>query len=466
MIAIVATLSPISSSAAYVMPESLNFFAFWVVAWCVVVAVPRDFVRGSIACGIAAAALSSIKPHGLVVTGAALAAIAVSGWVRRDAWGRIAGALVGFGVAFLLTRYAIAFAATGSFAISWFGNAYKGLLVGTSSFAFASILGPIFWFCLAGHLLLLAFVVLPTVVLGFRPGLPPRPDLPPGRTAALVTFAVLSLGLLLAMVVKFTVDTRGVGPYESASRLHGRLYEFALPLLVLILAARQPPEASSDRKGRATAIVLLITATLVALAAIMLGKHYTPGTVDFPVASWILSGRRNLALAITGLAVVSITFLVRGQRAGVNACCAVLVAMAAWGDVETFRSQRNFAAIVGEQDRSLAALAMLVPGGARNDGAIVARANSAIAYRAAFHVLSRAPIIVLDKDKLDDRDIPPGRKWLLLVDPYALDLKRASSITGVAGFQLVLLADIGLRVSGGNSGSDGVRAAPANEAAR
>ncbi len=454
IIAIVAALSPITSSAAYVMPESLNLFAFWVVAWCVTVAVPRDFMRGSIVCGIAAAALTSIKPHGLVVTGAAVAAIAVSGLVRRDAPIRIVKALAGLMVAFFLARYVIAFATTGSLAFSWFGKLYTASLSASSSFAFASILGPVFWFCLAGHLLLLAFVVLPTVALGFRPGLPPRPDLPPGSLAALMTFAVLTLGLLLGMTVKFTVDTRGFGPYESAGRLHGRLYEFALPLLVLILAARQTINVPLDRKGRATAIVLLITTTLVALAAIAFGKHYSPGFVDFPVASWILSDKRNLAFAVAGLAIVSIAFLLRGQRAGVIACCATLVAMVAWGDVESFRSQRAFAGIVGEQDRSLAALAMLVPEPARNDGAVVARANSPVAFRAKFHALSRSPIVVVDKDSIGERDVPPGRKWLLLVDPYWLGLKYISSVASASGFQLVQLADIGLRVIDGSGDGD------------
>ena len=163
------------------MPDSSNFLAFWIVAWCAVVAAPRDFLRGSLACGIACAALSAIKPHGLVVTGAAMAAIGVAGLVRRETPARIATALTGLVAAFMLARYAIAFAATGSLAFSWFGTFYSrrtGQRV--ELYLFDGILGPVFWFCLAGHLLLLAVVFLPTAILGLRPGLEPRSDLPPG----------------------------------------------------------------------------------------------------------------------------------------------------------------------------------------------------------------------------------------------------------------------------------------------
>ena len=435
-IAAVAALSPISSSAAYVMPDSANFLAFWIVAWCVAVAVPRDFLRGSILGGIACAVLASIKPHGLVVTGAALAAIAMAGLERREALSRIATALLALVAVFLLSRYAIAFASTGGFVFPWFGKFYSTSLTEASSFGIASILGPVFWFCLAGHLLLLALVFLPTAVLAFRPGLPSRPELPPGSLAALVTFTVLSLGLLLGMIVKFSADTSGIAPTETATRLHGRLYEFALPLLALVLWARQPAREHADRAGRAVAIFLAVAAFLVALAAVAYGKQYRPIFVDFPVAIWVLEGSRNLALAIAGLATVAI---------------------AAWGESENFRGQRAFAAAIGGQDRALAALARLVPASARDDGAIVARARSPLATRAQFHALSRSPLVVVDKGTLAERDLPPGRQWLLLVDPYRLEMPYRSLIADASGFELVQIADLGLRVADASAVRDDAR---------
>src|SRR5579863_9904963 len=66
---VAVVFSPISSYSVYMMPEALFFFAFWVLAYVVVVKLPTDIIYGGVYLGFATAALSAIKPHGLIIAG-------------------------------------------------------------------------------------------------------------------------------------------------------------------------------------------------------------------------------------------------------------------------------------------------------------------------------------------------------------------------------------------------------------
>ena len=65
---VVVILSPITSFARYVMPESLYFFGFWMVVLVVISALKKSALLSAIAGGALIGALSLIKPHALALT--------------------------------------------------------------------------------------------------------------------------------------------------------------------------------------------------------------------------------------------------------------------------------------------------------------------------------------------------------------------------------------------------------------
>jgi phosphoglycerol transferase len=53
LFAVAVVLSPISSYTAYVMPEAMFFFAFWVLAYVVLVKLPANIIYGGVYLGFA-----------------------------------------------------------------------------------------------------------------------------------------------------------------------------------------------------------------------------------------------------------------------------------------------------------------------------------------------------------------------------------------------------------------------------
>ena len=80
LFAVAVVIAPVSSYSVYMMPEAMFFFGFWLLAYLLVVKLPANVIYGGIYVGFAVAALSAIKPHGLVVAATIPAMFAVLIW--------------------------------------------------------------------------------------------------------------------------------------------------------------------------------------------------------------------------------------------------------------------------------------------------------------------------------------------------------------------------------------------------
>ena len=77
LFAVAVVIAPVSSYSVYMMPEAMFFFGSWLLAYLLVVKLPANVIYGGIYVGFAVAALSAIKPHGLVVAATIPAMFAV-----------------------------------------------------------------------------------------------------------------------------------------------------------------------------------------------------------------------------------------------------------------------------------------------------------------------------------------------------------------------------------------------------
>ncbi len=120
-------LSPISSYTVYVMPEAMFFFFFWVLAYVIVVKLPNGIIYGGVYLGLATAALSAIKPHGLIVVGTFPVVFGILYFCdpNRITVSQVVEAGIGCFEAFVVGRFAIQYLAHGDFTVMPFGTLYQ-----------------------------------------------------------------------------------------------------------------------------------------------------------------------------------------------------------------------------------------------------------------------------------------------------------------------------------------------------
>ena len=153
------------------MPEAMYFFVFWVVVYVTVTQVSKDIAYGAVYLGFALAALSTVKPHGLVSLARFLLSLRVyifsgetrfayNGWpapLLDVRWPLSAGRLV------------ISYLAYGDFTISRLvGKFYRGLLTPRAARYFLAAVTSRD----QGHLAYLGVLFWPAIVMGVWPANP------------------------------------------------------------------------------------------------------------------------------------------------------------------------------------------------------------------------------------------------------------------------------------------------------
>ena len=194
---IATILSPVSSYSVYMMPEAMYFFVFWVVVYVTVIQVSNHIVYGAAFLGFALAALSTVKPHGLVIIGTVPFVLAGIYLQRGEeiSLRRLAAAVVGCLLAFVTGRLVISYLAQGNFTISLVGKFYQGVLRPRQPTVSSRLLHVI-----RGHLAYLVVLFWPAIVLGVWPTEAAHSQTS-ARSSALVglrIFCFAALGILIS----------------------------------------------------------------------------------------------------------------------------------------------------------------------------------------------------------------------------------------------------------------------------
>jgi hypothetical protein len=433
-------LSPVSSYSVYMMAEAMYFFVFWVVVYITVTQVTNNIVYGELYLGFALAALSTVKPQGLVIIGTVPIVLAGLYLQRRGEipLQRLVGAAFACLMAFVAGRLIINYLAQGDFAISLVGKFYKSFLAPMVP-GKHTILSPKLFHFIRGHLAYLGVLFWPAIMLALWPTKATDSRTGARSTAfvALRIFAFVTLGLLILITAKFSADIGEI------CRLHGRYYDFALPTLMLLFLARTAPDSEQRRWSAAFKIVVIFGALASSALAYSSALNYCPQFVDFPDLMGIVLNRLHIAFLIFGCIGSAACLAFSTRRVARVFYCAFIVVVAFAGSIEVFRTQRACCIVVpAEPDVAVIAVRNLIPGSQIDDGVVLAKTYLR-ASRAMFELYSLSEEKILDKPILTADDIPPGKKWALLLDHYAIDLPFYSEVRG-SGFEFIQLAPSGI----------------------
>lgn len=330
----------IASFAAMFTPESMYFLGFWGALWLLLRSLPHSLRRAMVHAGLALGLMMLVKPHALMLlTALVVFALLVPGFVdpslrRRDGLVAAAAGVIAFLVAWTLGTAAL----TGSWTWPGVGGHYAALPGTQMSIAELGRQLPLMLYSLSGHtavLLVVLGVTLPallwqaaSVIAG-----PRSETYRAGRALALL--AAVLLVVMLAVIVKYSAGMTQFGASESIDRLHGRYYNFLLPLLPLAFFAHWHQAAPQARWARA--LFAGLSTAAVAVAALWIAGRFAPPVNDFPEAYLLGKGGVLPVVAVLS-ALAALATLWRG-RAATTAVATVLVLVSVAASVSAWRDQ-------------------------------------------------------------------------------------------------------------------------------
>ena len=276
-------LGGLSSYSAYFMPEVLFGSCFMAGALLMTLAITESSAKLSAVAGTLCALLVFIKPHGWPIVVVLVAFSLVSIWRTKFTRLALTHATV---PAFVVVFVTIWFLLRGILPGNAAGRGYLGAMYSNvvsdslRTSANASEYRSVARLLLT-HILVLACTLAPALLYGVRAVLyvTTIESAPAKRIAhMLAAFCALVLLALVVMTSIFTVAVTGLGPGEVANRLHGRYFNFVIPLLLLAFTCSDDAERFLHDHGRSIVAVWGIACAL----AFVVSPHFVWGFVDYP----------------------------------------------------------------------------------------------------------------------------------------------------------------------------------------
>lgn len=248
---------------AYFMPEAMYFLAFWIISWLAIRINAGHGLRDWGVLGLSVGFASLIKPHALfLLPGLGMYAwLLISGFSLLNAKRAMVAVVTVFASA-IASKAVLGFVIAGYSGLTLFGTFYapyarSASLVGLDHYTTMLRYSA---FSFAGHMLSLALIyALPMAVLIARIiDIAKRRTAPAGSEEKLSIYALIIIISLVTVTALFTASISSTTP---GNHLHIRYYFFALPLLLLVLIARDYKETSSP--AQRVAIALPIAGMLI-----------------------------------------------------------------------------------------------------------------------------------------------------------------------------------------------------------
>ncbi|MDX2471621.1 MAG: glycosyltransferase family 39 protein [SAR324 cluster bacterium] len=240
---------------AYFMPESAYYFCFWAFIWAFLKNPRSESTQTWVFLGILLGLGSLIKPHALFLLPPLFIFLVFLKFPKNltDLQTQIKlYSLFIFSTFF--TKFALSYLLAGTAGLTLFGPQYSN--IATSSVTGLQRLitvGLLAWDSLIGHLMLLAilFSVPLAHILAKAPSLLTKPSNLKNKDS-LALLSLLIFMALVAMVALFTASAHLLNPRtETMNRLHLRYYNFAFPLLFIVLASQLSGAREISKKLRA-----------------------------------------------------------------------------------------------------------------------------------------------------------------------------------------------------------------------
>ncbi len=439
-VALLAVLGPVNSYTASFMPEASYFLGFWLLSWAALGAAERPGAGAALLCGALLGLMVLVKVHALfLLPGLMLFLLYGAARGAGPAPARLGRGLAHAGLAAaaaLATRFGLGYLLAGAPSLSLMGSLYAGQQAYS-----ASLRKPLPQLLqmaaenLGGHAMALALLFGLPLALLLAWLLSPASRRADRAAAPLAVYTLLMLAALLAVTALFTASVAGNGPSETNARLHLRYYDFALPLLSMLAAARLGGAAAPARLRWGVALAL---AAAMLYACLALPAQFTPSTVDGPELR-ALSKLPALLYGFTALGAAAVlAWAWRPERGAALFLFGFLPLFTAAGGAvvdHEVRQPRHADAYVLA---GLEARARLAP--AERAALVVAGADEAGLYKTKFMLDDTAvrllpvaagaalPLLAL-----------PERGWLLLVGDYAAP-PHAGEVARGAQYRLLRLA--------------------------
>lgn len=408
---LVALALPYSLDTKYFMPEAWYIAPFLTAQAFLMDGLLRQRNVSLALSGVSIAVLFFVKPHAIVVVGAALLVIGLYSWkIEAKPATLFRGAavlIVGFVIGFFVIRFFLDLILGPQSTFGVYGIQVNN---GLSSLVFKARDTPLslvsqLAYVAGGHALFLGLLYgLPlaaaALVLRSPAGRDERP------VVCLAVVALVNILVLMSMSIVYTAAI------NEAGRIHMRYYGFAFSLLVLLLFAKPP--ATVRRSDRLAAAAM--AASFVALG-VLLCERYSDriqiqsvvdgpdfAIVNLPIFGFVMVGA--FALASAGL-------LAAGHRAWRGlAITFILVISIADAVIVTRLIGGAFNATYTRGDEANFVNAVIPPD-QRNQALLVGQDRDEVTkflfdYRGAPFVLYRA------KDAaLANSEVPTGAKWVI-----------------------------------------------------
>ena len=423
VLALAAVLAPVSSFAAYFMPESMYFLAFCAFAWVALTRTPAAPLAYGLVTGAMLGVMSAIKVHALFLLPAHLAFMLYlclaqhrhAGWLRRFV---IMMAVAT--VTMIAVRFTVGYAVAGRAGLNLLG-AFYGTHATSTTTSLESLLRilPAALVSLKGHMMALALLLpLPLATLLLHVFDRQVRAQATQQQRALQVFALLMLCAAGAMTVMFTASIASAGPVEGV-RLHQRYYDFVFPLMLVICAAPLAlPAARQSLLLRAAAALPVMAAMLY--AARHLVTDYVIGPVDSPELAVLKEFPLLLKLTI-GLSVLTLVIWILQRRAGILLFVFVALPITAFNADSAISTLQAQAKVPNDYDNAGMLVRHYLDRQQAGKLTVVGDDLGGLG-RALFHIdhpdaqsqamKAGAPLV--------REELTPGRNWILVVGEHAL----------------------------------------------
>lgn len=404
-IAALGMLSPVNSYTAYYMPESLYFLTFWITAWYLLGITYTYKYYQIFLLGCLTGIMSLVKPHAIFL----LAPITVYLWVlirNENLFKECAKALILILTGFTLVKISLGYVIAGNNGITLFGKAYGDILNSSMNSALSISTIELVLRNIFGHFeSLIILFGLPLTLIFYN-------SINSIKSSENINKLDLLILMLLATLILLTSIFTVIN--DNSLRLHMRYYDFMFPLIYISISNNYYSNEKYNNKLLILIISILILTGVYALKSKML--PYMPDFVDAPDLSGLLEYKNNRVIQIFGLLII-ILFLAAKNKANriyFYIFLPLITLLPAYNVNSILMKYRDASVYI---KAGLFLNYYMAP----NDlyDTVIVGADSGQLYLENLMIKNRGVTMQpLPKVNYDIKDVPPGKKWILLVGDY------------------------------------------------
>jgi hypothetical protein len=305
------------------------------------------------------------------------------------------------------------------------GDVYGGISANLFSIqAMVEKAGPLFYVATSHVTFAAVLCAAPALSIGAHLWQRPTAATNAAERTCAVVFASVSLLLLMAMTVKFTVDLGGAEIY----RVNARYYIVLIPLGVMSLFGAI--DQGLCRAPRLTHKVLVMGAA-VALGVTL---HRVAPTrfvlmVDHPDMAWKQYSAPWITTVVVVAAPLVLIYYGWRQRPGRWVFATFYLALVFMGNVATFWAQRQIAGGYEPFTNLARLVASAVPADQRDNGVVFGKQYAGPVYAFLYEFPGTPYLVnVADGARVDSSMLPPGTQWIAVLGDRPIDIPTHDDI--------------------------------------